>query len=91
MLEFAGIGRSLCLMLIFEVVLKMLFTQGSLSIVLGLVLGLSNASIHKRHGKHWVDTWVGMPQLTEPANLPPAPFVSPSYITNNDNYFSSKI
>lgn len=25
---------------------------------------------------HWVDTWVSMPQLTEPANLPPAPFVS---------------
>lgn len=24
---------------------------------------------------HWVDTWVSMPQLTEPANLPPAPFV----------------
>ncbi|HJP77699.1 MAG TPA: SGNH/GDSL hydrolase family protein [Pseudonocardiaceae bacterium] len=23
---------------------------------------------------HWVDTWVSMPQLTEPANLPPAPF-----------------
>lgn len=25
---------------------------------------------------HWVDTWVTMPQLTEPANLPNAPFVS---------------
>ncbi|GHI09605.1 SGNH hydrolase [Streptomyces cellostaticus] len=25
-------------------------------------------------GRHWVDTWTGMPQLTEPANLPPAPF-----------------
>lgn len=23
---------------------------------------------------HWVDTWVSMPQLTEPANLPPAPY-----------------
>ncbi|KAF9737336.1 hypothetical protein PMIN04_001275 [Paraphaeosphaeria minitans] len=23
---------------------------------------------------HWVDTWASMPQLTEPANLPPAPF-----------------
>ena len=30
---------------------------------------------------HWVDTWTAMPQLTEPANLPPPPFVrkSPSY------------
>ncbi|MFF0461468.1 SGNH/GDSL hydrolase family protein [Streptomyces mexicanus] len=23
---------------------------------------------------HWVNTWTAMPQLTEPANLPPAPF-----------------
>ncbi|MFI2204888.1 SGNH/GDSL hydrolase family protein [Streptomyces sp. NPDC020192] len=23
---------------------------------------------------HWVNTWTGMPQLTEPANLPPAPY-----------------
>jgi lysophospholipase L1-like esterase len=23
---------------------------------------------------HWVDTWVSMPQLTEPSNMPPAPF-----------------
>lgn len=29
---------------------------------------------------HWVPTWVSMPQLVEPNNLPPAPFVrfSPS-------------
>ncbi|KAF2278016.1 SGNH hydrolase [Westerdykella ornata] len=26
-----------------------------------------------RNGR-WVDTWASMPQLTEPANLPPAPF-----------------
>ncbi|MFE1197112.1 SGNH/GDSL hydrolase family protein [Streptomyces olivaceoviridis] len=25
-------------------------------------------------GRHWVNTWTGMPQLTEPANLPPAPY-----------------
>jgi hypothetical protein len=24
---------------------------------------------------HWIDAWASMPQLTEPANLPPAPFV----------------
>jgi lysophospholipase L1-like esterase len=24
---------------------------------------------------HWVNTWVSMPQLTEPGNLPPAPFM----------------
>jgi hypothetical protein len=27
---------------------------------------------------HWVDAWASMPQLTEPANLPPAPFVRSS-------------
>lgn len=27
---------------------------------------------------HWVDLWGTMPQLVEPANLPPAPFVSPA-------------
>ncbi|WP_316741691.1 SGNH/GDSL hydrolase family protein [Streptomyces sp. MK7] len=25
-------------------------------------------------GGHWVDTWASMPQLTEPGNMPPAPF-----------------
>ncbi|MCT2584393.1 SGNH/GDSL hydrolase family protein [Actinophytocola gossypii] len=25
-------------------------------------------------GEHWVNTWVSMPQLTEPHNMPPAPF-----------------
>ncbi|MET7700072.1 MULTISPECIES: SGNH/GDSL hydrolase family protein [unclassified Streptomyces] len=25
-------------------------------------------------GRSWVNTWTAMPQLTEPANLPPAPF-----------------
>jgi hypothetical protein len=24
---------------------------------------------------HWIDTWASMPQLTEPANLPPPPYV----------------
>jgi hypothetical protein len=28
----------------------------------------------------WVDTWAAMPQLTEPANLPPSPFVSDDLI-----------
>ncbi|HEX6473027.1 MAG TPA: SGNH/GDSL hydrolase family protein [Streptosporangiaceae bacterium] len=33
----------------------------------------------KTHG-HWVDTWVSMPQLTEPGNLPPAPFTQPNVV-----------
>ncbi|MFI2120078.1 SGNH/GDSL hydrolase family protein [Streptomyces sp. NPDC020299] len=32
------------------------------------------ALAHKPSGRHWVNTWTAMPQLTEPANLPPAPF-----------------
>jgi hypothetical protein len=35
-------------------------------------------SIHsKRHPSNlkWIPTWGSMPQLTEPANLPPAPYV----------------
>ncbi len=33
--------------------------------------------------EHWVDTWVSMPQLTEPANLPPAPFTQPGRVLAN--------
>ena len=55
----------------------MLFQQLFRFVVLAVSVGKSNASIHRRHdSKHWVDTWVSMPQLTEPANLPPPPFVS---------------
>ncbi|MFF4015997.1 SGNH/GDSL hydrolase family protein [Streptomyces sp. NPDC001843] len=32
------------------------------------------ATAHQPSGPHWVNTWTAMPQLTEPANLPPAPF-----------------
>ncbi|GKZ29146.1 hypothetical protein AbraIFM66950_003306 [Aspergillus brasiliensis] len=32
---------------------------------------------------HWVDIWTTMPQLTEPANLPPAPFNSTPAIFPN--------
>lgn len=31
---------------------------------------------------HWVDTWGTMPQLTEPANLPPPPFVGLNHIVD---------
>jgi len=29
-----------------------------------------------RGQNRWVDSWTSMPQLVEPANLPPAPYVS---------------
>ncbi len=31
-------------------------------------------------GTHWVNTWTAMPQLTEPANLPPTPFTGTSSV-----------
>ncbi|MFD6427051.1 SGNH/GDSL hydrolase family protein [Streptomyces sp. NPDC060198] len=34
-----------------------------------------SATAHARQaGTHWVNTWTSMPQLTEPNNMPPAPF-----------------
>jgi lysophospholipase L1-like esterase len=30
--------------------------------------------------EHWVNTWVATPQLTEPENLPPAPFTGPDRV-----------
>jgi hypothetical protein len=38
-------------------------------------LNIVGAFPQPTYGDHWVDTWVSMPQLTEPANLPPPPFV----------------
>ncbi|MEW2619083.1 SGNH/GDSL hydrolase family protein [Streptomyces sp. NPDC048106] len=29
---------------------------------------------------HWVNTWTSMPQLTEPGNMPPAPFTQPGKV-----------
>jgi lysophospholipase L1-like esterase len=31
-------------------------------------------------GGHWVDTWTAMPQLTEPGNMPPAPFTQDNLV-----------
>lgn len=32
---------------------------------------------------HWVDTWTSMPQLTEPGNMPPAPFTGTDHVFRN--------
>ncbi len=32
------------------------------------------AEAHEGPARHWVHSWVSMPQLTEPHNMPPAPF-----------------
>ncbi|WP_394365472.1 SGNH/GDSL hydrolase family protein [Streptomyces sasae] len=39
-----------------------------------LVRGPGQGTAHTAQGRHWVNTWTGMPQLTEVGNLPPAPF-----------------
>ncbi|MFI2644107.1 SGNH/GDSL hydrolase family protein [Streptomyces sp. NPDC018610] len=31
----------------------------------------------------WVDTWASMPQLTEPGNMPPAPFTGTDHVLQN--------
>ncbi|KAJ6627909.1 extracellular GDSL-like lipase/acylhydrolase [Mycena sp. CBHHK59/15] len=38
-----------------------------------LLLGIASNALAITNGR-WVDTWTSMPQLTEPANLPPPPF-----------------
>jgi hypothetical protein len=64
---------------------KMIMQRFAVLAVVALVydslLGaVANPIVHSRNpwhnDKHWIDTWATMPQLTEPANLPPAPFVS---------------
>ncbi|CAL9610932.1 hypothetical protein SUDANB6_05648 [Streptomyces sp. enrichment culture] len=34
-------------------------------------------------GAHWVDTWTSMPQLTEPHNMPPAPFTEDGLVLDD--------
>ncbi|WP_250008073.1 SGNH/GDSL hydrolase family protein [Actinoplanes sp. M2I2] len=45
---------------------------------LGGVAMLPGPALTRR--KRWVHTWTAMPQLTEPGNLPPAPFTGPSSV-----------
>lgn len=41
----------------------------------GQTSGISRRAIRPNpNNGHWIDAWASMPQLTEPANLPPAPF-----------------
>ncbi|MFD3587848.1 SGNH/GDSL hydrolase family protein [Streptomyces sp. NPDC058683] len=42
--------------------------------VTALVRSPRQVTAHTGRGSHWVNTWTGMPQLTEAGNLPPAPF-----------------
>ncbi|SFF75276.1 hypothetical protein SAMN02787118_111304 [Streptomyces mirabilis] len=38
---------------------------------------------HQPSNGHWVNTWVSMPQLTEPATMPPAPFTPIRPVTSS--------
>jgi lysophospholipase L1-like esterase len=50
-----------------------------LAVLTALVVG---ASGHPP-ASHWVATWTSMPQLTEPANLPPAPYTGADRVLDN--------
>ncbi|MFI9584327.1 SGNH/GDSL hydrolase family protein [Streptomyces sp. NPDC052236] len=43
----------------------------------GATTGVTNSSAS---GRQWVNTWTAMPQLTEPHNMPPAPFTGESAV-----------
>ncbi|KAF2834950.1 extracellular GDSL-like lipase/acylhydrolase [Patellaria atrata CBS 101060] len=48
-----------------------------MSLVLGLLFSVIVSGLPSQPyiaGGHWTDIWASMPQLTEPANLPPAPY-----------------
>ncbi|KAH3944926.1 hypothetical protein HBI25_160650 [Parastagonospora nodorum] len=48
---------------------------GAVASVHGDVVAIEKRALRPNPANgHWVDAWASMPQLTEPANLPPAPF-----------------
>ncbi|QMW44521.1 hypothetical protein G4B11_007941 [Aspergillus flavus] len=46
-------------------------------------IGQRNNVLFRNSDTHWVSIWTAMPQLTEPANLPPPPYNSSTYIFQN--------
>lgn len=42
--------------------------------------GLSVDAKSQQLNNHWVNTWTSMPQLTEPSNMPPAPFTQDNLV-----------
>ncbi|MET7337464.1 SGNH/GDSL hydrolase family protein [Nonomuraea sp. NPDC005650] len=49
--------------------------------VLGLAMGAAGAADGAASPEgHWVTTWTAMPQLTEPGNLPPAPYTQENLV-----------
>ncbi|MEU4236826.1 SGNH/GDSL hydrolase family protein [Actinoplanes sp. NPDC026619] len=56
---------------------RALLGAGGAALPAALLAG-SPASAHR--ARRWVHTWVAMPQLTEPGNMPPAPFTGESVV-----------
>ncbi|KAK7941257.1 uncharacterized protein PG986_013644 [Apiospora aurea] len=58
-----------------------------LPLILNSVAALAATDGHVSHEeggkKHWTGMWVTMPQLTEPANLPPAPYNASGIVFHN--------
>lgn len=57
-----------------------------LALLLNTVEALAAVDNHGGKGgekKQWTGIWATMPQLTEPANLPPAPYVSSNIFQMN--------
>jgi hypothetical protein len=47
----------------------------AIAALLAIFSSVEGKRLRKRHDGQWVNTWATMPQLTEPANLPPVPYV----------------
>ncbi|KAK8140248.1 hypothetical protein PG984_000314 [Apiospora sp. TS-2023a] len=55
-----------------------------LALLVNSVVALAATEDHGSHDKkHWTGIWATMPQLTEPANLPPAPYNASGVVFQN--------
>ncbi|GAB2918722.1 SGNH/GDSL hydrolase family protein [Streptomyces mayteni] len=52
-------------------------------IVASSAVGATGAGNTAPGGRHWVNTWTAMPQLTEPGNMPPAPFTQDGLVLDD--------
>ncbi|ETS87090.1 hypothetical protein PFICI_00918 [Pestalotiopsis fici W106-1] len=55
----------------------------TLLVLLFSTLTIAHSESRGGSGAKWVDIWAAMPQLTEPANLPPAPFNDTGVVFQN--------
>src|SRR6476646_4586983 len=56
---------------------KIFFSNWLVALTVAGMFGCTQSAAHAADG-HWVTTWGCGPQLTEPGNLPPAPFTTDS-------------